>query len=457
MNDTQSQAPLLARASSEAPVAFYRGAARSAAEFARDVRLVGEMLPAGAPLLNACVDRYHFAVGLAAAACAGPMTLLPSAYAAEGVARLKAQYPALYCLQDAALDIGLPTLAFPVLPESTPTSCPAVPLPLIPLGRLVVTVFTSGTTGVPVGHRKSWGSLRAGAAAAVSRLGLDDGRAWSLVATVPPQHMYGLESTVMLGLQGPAVIHAGRPFYPQDIVRALAEVPRPRLLVTSPVHLRALLTSGLAAPPLDAILCATAPLPQTLAVEAETRLGAPLHEIYGATEAGQIASRRPTVDEAWVLFPGLALQPDGAAFRVHGGHVETPALLNDIIEPQGPHTFLLQGRGADVVNVAGKRSSIAYLEQQLLSIPGVIDGAFYMPDEDLAGPVARLTAFVVAPGLTLADIEQALRCRIDPVFLPRPLTLVDSLPRLPTGKLPLEAVKRLLAATRAGAVGGGHG
>ncbi len=438
------------------PFAFYRDEPRSLAQFLRDVSDLASRWQAGGPILNACTDRYHFTVGLAAAAVAGRMMVLPAAHAAETIKSLQAQMPDLQCLADGDPAIALPTLRFPPLGPETAGGPDPLPMPHIPLDRPVVTVFTSGTTGTPAGHVKTWGSLVASARAEAARLGLDRGPPWSLVATVPPQHMYGLESTVLLGLHGGAMPHGARPFYPQDIARVLATVPRPRLLVTSPVHLRALLTSGIAPPLLDAILCATAPLPLALAEEAERSLGAPLHEIYGATEAGQIASRRPTRDTRWTLFPGLVLEPRGAAFMVRGGHVETPALLGDIIEPDGPDSFRLHGRGADIVNVAGKRSSIAFLEQQLLEIPGVVDGAFYMPDEDLAGPVARLTAFVVAPGLTAAAIEAALRARLDPVFLPRPLVLVDSLPRLATGKLPLATVRGLVAA-HARDAGGGHG
>ncbi len=116
----------------------------------------------------------------------------------------------------------------------------------------------------------------------------------SLVATVPPQHMYGFESSVLLALHGGAVLDASRPFFPADIAAALRRVPAPRMLVTTPFHLRTVLDAKLALPPLTLVLCATAPLAPQLAAEAEARLGAPLLEIYGCTEAGQVASRRTT-------------------------------------------------------------------------------------------------------------------------------------------------------------------
>ncbi len=106
--------------------------------------------------------------------------------------------------------------------------------------------------------------------------------------------------------------------------------------------------------------------------------------------------------------------------------------------------FLLRGRIADLVNIAGKRTSLAYLDHQLTSIAGVADGAFVMPEE-AEERVTRLMAVVVAPGLTQAQILQALRQRVDAAFLPRPLVLVDALPRNALGKLPREAVLRLIS------------
>ena len=64
------------------------------------------------------------------------------------------------------------------------------------------------------------------------------------------------------------------------------------------------------------------------------------------------------------------------------------------------------------------------------------DGAFWMPSEAGDAPgVARLVAFVVAPGLRRERILAALRRRVDPAFLPRRIVYVDGLPREATGKL----------------------
>jgi acyl-coenzyme A synthetase/AMP-(fatty) acid ligase len=117
----------------------------------------------------------------------------------------------------------------------------------------------------------------------------------------------------------------------------------------------------------------------------------------------------------------------------------------DVLEITGEDEFALKGRTADLVNMAGKRSSFGYLNAQLNAIPGVLDGAFFWRESAGGGVtgITRLAAVAVAPTLEPASLMASLRRRIDPVFLPRPLLLVDRLPRNSTGKLPLHALQSL--------------
>jgi acyl-coenzyme A synthetase/AMP-(fatty) acid ligase len=190
-----------------------------------------------------------------------------------------------------------------------------------------------------------------------------------------------------------------------------------------------------------------------LAREAEARLAAPLLEIYGCTEAGQLATRRPTGDEAWECFRGVTVSQrqdgDTAGWYAQGGHIDAPTRLSDLLALESPTRFRLLGRDADMVNVAGKRTSLAYLNHLLCAIPGVEDGAFFNPDEGTR-EVARLTAFVVSRTLTAKAILAQLRRKTDAVFLPRPLHLVEKLPRAATGKLPQAALAELARQCRDG-------
>ncbi len=434
--------PLVSRLLPADTMAWCDGRAVSVAAFVADVAHLRAALPAGRHVLNICGDRYRFLVGFAAAAVDGRISLLPSTRNADTVAHLRAFAPDAFCLCDADNDVALPQMRFVARdPRRTPAP---LPIPRIDADRVVAQVFTSGSTGAPVPHAKRWAALVRGAGAEAELLGLLDGARHSLVGTVPPQHMYGFESTALLALHGGVAASHAAPLYPADIAAALHQVPAPRMLVTSPVHLRALLDSALPLPPLHRVLSATAPLMPDLAQRAEALLRAPLLEIYGSTETGQVALRRPARDSAWTLFPGITLQPDARGLaRISGAHGDAPQVLHDRVRVVDARRFELLGRSADMVNIAGKRSSLEHLNHQLRSIPGVRDGAFIVPEQPEGSAVRRLMALVVAPELTPQALRAALRERIDAAFMPRPLLFVDALPRNATGKLPLQALRAL--------------
>lgn len=433
-------------------LAYRAGRAIRVNEFLADVERVAALLGPSGHVLNACTDRYHFAVGFAATLVRGKVSLLPPTQTPEMMRQLEDFAPDVVALTDGSdCDIPLPRMAYPQRRAPAPGRAgngSAHPVPQIGAAQLAAYVFTSGSTGTPVPYRKTFGRLLRCVQEGATRLGLAGGPPCAVVATVPPQHMYGFESSVLLPLLTGAILCAERPFYPADIVAAMEALPHPRMLVTTPVHLRALLGSGLTLPPADLVLCSTAPLAQSLAREAEQRFGTRLLEIYGSTETGQIATRRPTHGAEWQLWPGVSLSLEGEVTWASGGHVEQRTRMWDVLETTDEGRFLLHGRVTDLVNIAGKRSSLAYLNHQLNSIPGVEDGAFFHSGDPGGSPagVARVGACVVAPGLDPVRLLAALRERIDPVFLPRPLLFVEQLPRNATGKLPQEALRSLASA-----------
>ncbi|HYN55357.1 MAG TPA: AMP-binding protein [Methylotenera sp.] len=440
--------PLVTHSSFDEIIAWRNGTAITVENFLADVTYLATKLPAGKHILNVCRDRYHFTVGLAAAIISNKVSLLPPTHTPEMVQQLQAFSADVFCLHDNDdCAIALPQLRYPTMPEPHATN---MAIPQINVQQLVAIVFTSGSTGSPVPHSKSWGSLVRNVQAQADRLGLLAGTHYSIVGTIPPQHMYGFESTVLLPLQSGNALCSAQPFYPADICSAVAAIPTPRILVSTPLHLRLLLEAELEMPDLALVLSATAPLSTTLAYKVETDVKAPLIEIYGSTETGQIATRRTTKTAEWQLLPNVQLTQREEYIWAEGGHVETAVPLNDIIELTGiesnrPSHFLLHGRKQDLINIAGKRSSLSNLNHHLNTIEGVLDGAFFMPDEVSHDHVTRLSACVVAPTLTAAALLAALRLRIDPVFLPRPLLFVESLPRNSTGKLPREALQKLFA------------
>ncbi|WP_028603324.1 AMP-binding protein [Ottowia thiooxydans] len=429
-------------------IAHRLGETITAGQFHQEAVDLAGVLPASSFIINTCQDRYLFMLGFAAAALAGKTTLMPSSFAPNTISQLQSRYPDLLCLHDGRdLAHGLPDLKISARSSAELRSAPA---PLIDAEQVVSIVFTSGSTGEPTAHAKRWGLLCLNGASESERLGA---RGMAIVATVPPQHMYGFESSVLLTLHGGSSMWHGKPFYPADITEALDATPRPRMLVTTPFHLSTLMAAGLPLPPCDTVLSATAPLALPLAQRAEGALKAPLLEIYGCTESGQVASRRPSEDAAWQLLAGVQMDTDTEGAWVFGGHVEGRVLLSDYIETQSAGRFILLGRHEDMVNIAGKRTSISHLNAQLQTIPGVLDGCFLQPDAAAAGSgdgegVQRLAALVVAPSLSVESILEQLRVRVDAVFLPRPVLRVETLPRNATGKLVRSELLALYATLR---------
>lgn len=449
----EARLPLLVDARPGRLLAFGGGRRTTVADFLADVAHAARALPDAGAAQNLCEDRYRFLVAFCAAASRGQASLLPPSRAPGVVADVAAAHPDSYCLLDHG-EPPTPPRAHRLVERPLDTTDPSLEsAPGLPVAQRVAVGFTSGSTGRPQPNPKTWGSFSASSRrnialleALLDRAGAARDAVAQIVATVPPQHMYGMETTVLLPLLGRFAVHAGRPFFPAEVAEALSEAEAPRLLVTTPVHLRALVSAGIGLPPLAGILSATAPLPQALAGAAEDVFCAPVLEMFGSTETCVIAHRRTAREADWTLYDGIELHPQPDGVRVDAPWLAEPVVMQDVVELLPERRFRLSGRNSDLLEIAGKRASLGDITRRLLDLDGVVDAvALQAEDADEAG-IRRVAALVVAPGRRAADLLTALREHVDPVFLPRPLRCVDALPRNETGKLPRAALLDLLRA-----------
>lgn len=417
------------------PVAWREGRPVSAAAFLGHVHQVAALLPEADSAVNLCEDRYAFLVAFAALVVRGQANLLPPSRAPHAVDEVMAGHPGSYAIGELALSPA--PAGYLRMPPLHDDVTPGHEVPSIPADAVVAIGYTSGSTGRPKPNIKTWGGFVASNAGNARMLDKAVGGAFDLVATVPPQHMYGMEMSVLMPLLSEVSVHAGRPFFPADVAAALGTMPEPRVLVITPVHLRAIVESGVQLPTLAAFVSATAPMPPELAAEAEKRFGAPVCEVFGSTETCVFASRRTSVDEEWTLYDGVTLHPQPDGTLVHAPQLAEPIALADIVtlHDEG-RRFRLRGRNTDLLEIAGKRASLGDLNRRLLAIEGVRDGVLFQLDEPDASGIRRIAGLVVAPGMTEQAVLAVLRQAMDPVFLPRPLRMVDALPRNETGKLP---------------------
>lgn len=423
------------------PVAIDGGGTLTAAGLAARAAALDAWLDDAAAVVCLCTDRVHVAVTLLAGLLRTRACVMPHDHSAETVRQLRRRYPGVVAVADAGCSEAFDAVAIEPLFAGSGSGTPEPGTLGFRADQCAAHVFTSGSTGEPRVHEKRWGALVHSGSELGRRFGIDVGH--SVVATVPGQHVYGLEASIMLPLMTGGTLFPGQPLLPADIAAALARTAAPRVLVSTPVQLRRLVdATDLELPAVARVVSATAPLDAALAQRIEQRLAAPLVEMYGSTETGLVATRRTLDGDTWEPIAGVAVVPDDAGCHVSAEHLPGPVHLGDRIEPQGNGGFRLAGRSEDLVKVAGKRGSLDNIAERLRSAPGVEDAAVFVPDSDV-GSVQRPVAFVVAPHASAAAILDYLRARLDPVFLPRPLVHVDALPRTATGKVTRATLERL--------------
>ena len=421
--------PLLSGTS--ANIATYRGKTMSREIFVAQAGRIARAMPEAQHCINLAENRYHFLLGWVAACLRGQVTLLPPNQTPAVLADLRGAYAFNHVFDDATAANLLSSSADAPAPELIATQWQ------LPEDRVAAIVFTSGSTGRPQAHPKTWGSLFHN-----SRLAARDvlgGEARSIIATVPCQHMYGLEASLLGALTANCRIHDYKPFFPADVRAALAAAPGPRTLVTTPAHLKILAAAGITMPELHRVVSATAPLSAELAQIIESQWNTEVFEIYGCTEAGVMAHRRTTATSRWRTLAGGTMVQVAGVPEYHAPQLPAATPLQDCIELHGDAEFTLSGRLGDMIKVAGKRASLAELTRQLAAVPGVEDAALLVPDGS-----ERPAALVVAPGLSASHILEELRRVMEPVFVPRPLLVVPRLPRNELGKLPRDSLLRLL-------------
>lgn len=402
----------------------------SRADFLAHALSLSQQLPAQSYAINLCQDRYLFMVAYLAVLLREQITLLPANQAPKTIKQLLATYQSSYCLSDVKSSDENEFLIDWSLLTSVKTE-----FPLINVNRPISISFTSGSTGEPKAIAKTWAEFQLSAELAIDAVGLKN-KAVTLVSTVPPQHMYGLETSLFWVLFSDLTIHDSRPFYPEDIRLTLQFLPKP-ILISTPTHLKSCVHSHSDWSRVSLLLSSTAPLSVEFAGKVEQRFNAPLLEIYGSTETMSFATRRARVSPLWRPYQGIQLYQQEGKFFVRGGHLSEPVALDDNFEISESGWFSNLGRTTDLIKIGGKRASLTELNRILTQLPAVEDGVFFKVKN------GRLAALVVSSALK-SEIIAELKPAIDAVFLPRMIYQVTKLPRNETGKIIKSELEQLI-------------
>lgn len=391
---------------------------------------ISKQLPEKSYAINLCSSRYLFIVSYLAVILRNQTNLLPANRAQNTINELLKVYDNSYYITDGSDKfIGhRHTIQEHILEYSGAESMVLDP-------NLTASIsFTSGSTGRPKAVHKTWREFQRSAELAVNRFGLKQ-KDWTIISTVPPQHMYGLETSVYWPLYSNVAIANCHPFFPEDIRKAVLEMATPCLLIATPAHLKACIRMGFRWENVAMVLSSTAPMDVQIAKKIEASFNAPLYEIFGSTETLSFASRRVTMNESWEPYQGISAFSDNNACYLRGGHLQQRHKLDDTLSVDRRGYFTVLGRTSDIVKIGGKRASLAELNYILNQIEGIEDGVYYRNRNE------RLAALVVS-NLSQQAILAELRKRIDDVFLPRPLHKTDELPRNHIGKVIKERLEQ---------------
>ena len=418
-------------------------------DFLVDVAAARLALVSHDAVCNMSRRRYDFMVLLAATLLNGQTTVLPSSRAPRAIAAAVEGWSSVMFTE------GLDDVPMPGPAAASAGDIDALAEQL-PFASGEVHVFTSGSTGEPIRHVKTWGTLTGGAkltAEVIERAGLDPGQCM-IVGTTPHQHMFGLEAAVFTSLAHGSCLYDAAVFYPADleilVARAEALGICDLVLVTSPPHLKFLEEALCQTPQVRCIISATAPLHRDIAARLEANGDRRVFEIYGSTETGSLAWRRTTISELWAPLKGFRLTPGQGGWFAEAPHLARGATLGDDIELCPDGRFRLLGRHGDMVRIAGKRQSLGALNTALTAMPEIRDGVVIRETVDGED---RLSVFVVLGPESAMDAEalrQAVRVymrgHFDPVFVPRRVQIVDRLPRGETGKIAASDLADLVGA-----------
>ncbi|MEU1204751.1 SDR family NAD(P)-dependent oxidoreductase [Nocardia sp. NPDC005825] len=365
---------------------------------------------------------------------------------------------------------GLPTVAELVAAGGPPVREPASG------GTLIL--LTGGTTGVPKGAPRTFGSGRAGSlsphmlaavgdlarVAPIPRLGRP------MVIAPPLHHTYGFLATAGAFLLGSTVVVHER----FDAATLLADIERYRAQIVCVVP--TMLGRVMALPPevrgghdlssLRMMVCGAAPLPPWLATAFQDEFGEVLFNGYASTETGAGTFATPADLRA---APGTVGRPLAGIVDIRivdGDGRELPAGVTGRIVNKNPsmsHGYsdgrtremvgqhmdsgdlghfdsegrlFVDGRSDDMIVSGGENVFPQEVEEALLAHPAVADaGAVGVPDDDFG---QRLVAAVVLePGARVdaGTLQRHIKTTLAGYKVPRDIVFVPELPRTTAGKL----------------------
>lgn len=392
----------------------------------------------------AATDRGVIAAALLASLAGGPPLLLPYGFSERILADI--HRVAGYRLAIADRQCDVPADVTTVCPRPEGDDAPLWSTPPPPQ-RVIVKLFTGGTTGRPQFWSKSAANLLLEANYLADALGVC-GRD-RIVATVSPYHIYGLLYSVLLPLVSSACVAAGTPSFPAEITRTIA-AEEATVLISVPAHYEALQGKKTSAGTLRLAVSSAGMLAEESNRDFYRRNRVDLAEIYGSTETGGVAGRyRCRGEEHFSLFPAVQGRLCGERLAVRSPYISPEVRRDeqgfycsgDRVAFASARSFSLLGRSDHIAKVGGNRVDLEEIRAAIKRQPGIVDGvALTVPS---GGGREHQIVALVQGSCSVDGLRAGLARVLEPYALPRVIRFVDQLPMSDRGKYDHDAMLSL--------------
>jgi len=397
----------------------------------------------GEPLCLWTQDKTRIAAALLAAVCNGPRIIIPYAFSSQALDEARSSIPFSKILSEG--NDAPPVDCTVIMPDSV-----ASPAPLVYTAGDAdtprVMLFTGGSTGKPKLWSKTARNLFGEALLLTETFGI--GPQDCILATVPPQHIYGLLFSVLVPLVSGCTVLEPVYSFPQEILGAASDTGA-TILVSVPSQYHVLKTESLQRHNLRLAFSSAGMLPRPDAEYFHGKTGIAVIEIYGSTETGGVAWKAAPTDRLGCrTFKGID-------WKIHNGRLQlrsdflSPELPRDQdgffttadrAEPCGADSFTLHGRADDIVKVGGRRVDLSEICDKLKTLSNVRDAVVFAMHAR-TGRGSDIAA-LIAGTADASAIRSGLAKICEPYAIPRHIKIVDSIPVLPTGKYDRAMIER---------------
>jgi len=341
-----------------------------------------------------------------------------------------------------------------------------------------VILYTSGTTGQPKGVQLSYENLYSNCVDTIASLKIHPPQ--TFLNVLPPFHVFGLTTNVLVPLVLSASVYAVPRFSPLAVVQTIAQRRITMIMAIPSMYAALLRTKSATREAFSSVLLAISggePLPDQVRRAFEERFGVILKEGYGLTETSPVVAacgpdeyRHGTVGKPirnvelrLLSSDGNMVSPgDDGEILVRGpgvmkGYYRRPEETRQVLDSEGwfrtgdvghlaPDGFLvLTGRAKEMLIIGGENVFPREIEAVLERHEGVDQAAVVGVRDDLRGETP--VAFVIpkpATRVTEAELRRFAKQALAGFKVPRRIEIREDLPRGPTGKILKRRLRKLL-------------